>query len=159
MKAKRFLSMILCMTLVFTLLPMTARAAAGDTGVDGDYAWRELDDGTVAITLYTGSGGALSIPVTLDGKIVTEIGNGAFYDTPITALTIPDSVETIGNDAFSWCGSLSSLTKGRLITTVGEDEIRGGQLTTLDITNSVETIGAAAFAWCGSLSSLTLGSG
>ena len=64
---KRFALVLAAMVLV-ALFPATALALPGDTGTDGDYAWLELADGSVAITGYTGAGGVLDIPDTLDSK-------------------------------------------------------------------------------------------
>ena len=60
-----------------------------------------LDDGTVEITGYTGSDSKLAIPGTIDGKKVTSIGNYVFnYYGILTSITIPNSVTSIGHDAF-----------------------------------------------------------
>ncbi|HCE45896.1 MAG TPA: hypothetical protein DET40_20315 [Lentisphaeria bacterium] len=67
----------------------------------GDFTY--TDSGTaITITDYTGPGGAVDIPGTIDGKPVTSIGYCAFYQcTAMTSVTIPDSVTSIGRSAFS----------------------------------------------------------
>lgn len=45
-----------------------------------DFEYETLDDGTISITGYTGEGGAVIIPCTIDGKAVTKIKDGAFFD-------------------------------------------------------------------------------
>ena len=55
---------------------------------------------------YVGPGGDVVIP---DG--VTSIGEYAFaYCESLTSITLPDSVKEIGEYAFSSCTSLTSLT-------------------------------------------------
>ena len=63
------------------------------------------DNGTITITGYTGPGGAIVIPDTINGLPVTSIGVGAFASTSLTSVTIPNSVTSIGLDAFSSCTS------------------------------------------------------
>ena len=46
----------------------------------GDYEYRELNDGTVEITKYTGSASTLTIPSEINGKTVTSIGYGSFCE-------------------------------------------------------------------------------
>ena len=44
----------------------------------------------------------LVVPAEVAGKPVVSIGNSAFYNcTKLTRITIPDSVTSIGNDAFT----------------------------------------------------------
>ena len=52
----------------------------------------------VAITGYTGSGGDVILPDTINGLPVTNLGDYAFtYCTSLTSVTIPNSVTNIGN--------------------------------------------------------------
>ena len=44
------------------------------------------------------------------GTDVTSIGNYAFYWTGLTSVTIPSSVTNIGNQVFSGCNYLTSVT-------------------------------------------------
>ena len=74
MKAKRFLSMILCMALVFTLLPMTARADSGGYGyIDENGAQQYTGSETVTTIATDGdlSSGALGSSGTTTWYIVT----------------------------------------------------------------------------------------
>jgi hypothetical protein len=66
--------------------------------------------GAITITGYSGLGGAVIIPSTLNGLPVTGIANDAFYDCAnLTGLTIPASVTNIGDSAFGSCTALVSI--------------------------------------------------
>ena len=79
----------------------------------------EVEDGKVTITNYTGKGGDVVVPDTIDGLPVTAIGDNAFcYCTGLTSITLPEGCTTIGYYAFSGCTSLTSITLGNSITTI-----------------------------------------
>jgi hypothetical protein len=68
------------------------------------------NNGTITITGYTGAGGAVAIPDTINGLLVTGIGSSAFACcTGLTGVTVPNSVTSIGNDAFCNCSSLTEV--------------------------------------------------
>ena len=67
-------------------------------------------DGTVTITGYTGGASVLIIPETIEGCAVTAIAKDAFKDnTVLTAVSVPNTVTSIGVGAFSGCKSLKSM--------------------------------------------------
>ena len=90
---------------------------------------------------------------------VTTIGDYAFsWCSSLTSVTIPDSVATIGNSAFRWCESLTSVTIPDGVTTIGGGAFENcSSLTSVTIPDSVTTIGAWAFYYCSSLTSVTIG--
>jgi hypothetical protein len=77
------------------------------------------NNGTITITRYTGPGGDVVIPATINGMPVTRIGNVAFFIcTSLTSVTIPDSVTSIGDHAFGWCISLTRVVIGARVTDI-----------------------------------------
>lgn len=77
------------------------------------------DEGGVTVTGYQGGDPVVVIPDTIDGASVTAIGSDAFADkTFIEAISVPDTVTSIGRGAFRGCKSLKSL---RTPTVICED--------------------------------------
>ena len=109
----------------------------------------------VTITGYTGTGGAVTIPSSIDSLPVTSIGGwygaGAFSsNTTLTSSTIPNSVTSIGyggfSGAFQGCTGLTSLTIGNSVISIGDFTFQGCTgLTSVTIPNSVTSIGISTF--------------
>jgi hypothetical protein len=124
-----------------------------------DYTWiTNADDVSVTITEYTGTGGAVAIPTTIDGLLVTSIGEAAFPGcTNVTSVTIPGSITSIGDYAFFGCTSLTSVTIPASVTYIGYYGFSGcTSLTNVVIPGSVTNIGDGAFQVCTSLTSVSI---
>jgi len=113
---------------------------------------------TITITGYTGSGGAVTIPDTINGYSVTSIAENAFVNcTNLTGITIGNSVTNIGVGAFLDCRSLTSVTIGNSVTNIEESAFKGcTNLTSVTMGNSVTSLGEEAFGFCSSLTSVTI---
>ena len=145
MKKSKTLRKILSVMLCAALIGGTAiglPAVVQDSSVTasaaeyGDYFYDVNDDDTIRITGYSGSDTAISIPSEIEGKKVTSIGEFAFcYCSSLTSINIPDSVTDIGDYAFCYCSSLTSI----------------------NIPDSVTSIGRSAFFGCSSLTSINVG--
>ena len=89
---------------------------------------------------------------------VTTIGDHAFhYCSSLTSIEIPGSVTTIGDYAFYDCISLTSIEIPNSVTYIGGSAFYNCRsLTSIEIPNSVTTIGKSAFGYCSSLTSITI---
>ena len=73
--------------------------------------------------------------------------------------TIPEDVQSIGEGAFSGCGSLTSITIPASVTSIGDHAFESCGLRAITIPNSVQSIGDNAFYWCSNLETVSIGSG
>ena len=89
---------------------------------------------------------------------VEIIGDYAFgYCFSLTSVVIPDSVTSIGDSAFSGCPSLTSVVIPDSVTSIGSYAFSDcSSLTSIVIPDSVEIIGEMAFAVCSSLTSVVI---
>ena len=88
---------------------------------------------------------------------VTSIGNQAFVNCPhITSITLPNSVKSIGEKAFSgFC--LKTITLPNSVTTIGNYAFASClNLISITLSNSLTSIGDHAFDYCKHLTSITL---
>lgn len=80
-----------------------------------------LSNGSYALVgIGNFAGEALVLSPSYRGAAVTEIGEGALSGSEIVSAVLPDSVRTIGKNAFSGCASLSSVTLPKSLTNLGE---------------------------------------
>ena len=80
-----------------------------------------------------------------------------FRDSPITSITIPDSVTSIGYSVFFGCASLSEIIIPDSVTSIEVSSFRGcSSLAEISIPNSITSIGNFAFAKCTSLDEITI---
>ena len=138
----------------------TAASHAPVAGSEG-LEIREYDDENMMVT---GSGGfaegGLVIPSYTDGKPVIKIDEDAFCETGITSLTVPWTVQWIGEDAFEGCGKLTSVTLAEGLVTIGESAFSGcKELKGLTVPSTVEHVGRSSFRECLSLKEVTFTGG
>ena len=187
MRPKRLISLLVAVCMMITMLPLSAVTAfAADTSTDLEaddgvykYAYKVNEDGsnTVTITEFRGPVDPaktpapydITIPEKLGDYTVTGLGEDSFstgdFDSPlydihhtkIHSVTIPQSVTSIGKDAFAQCRALQSLTIKDATTSIGSwafDECY--KLTTLSLGKNITTIGDHAFYDCRILDNVTI---
>ena len=111
----------------------------------------------------------IEIPEKLGIYTVTGLGKDSFTGYPfagdwykfgrnIRSVTIPQSVTSIGDSAFSFCIALTEVTIPQSVTSIGDSAFVGCEkLDSLTIDDAATSIGNWAFAQCYVLSSLSLG--
>ena len=84
---------------------------------------------------------------------VTSIGDNAFRGcTGLTSITIPDGATSIGENAFWNCNQLTSVTIPNSVTSIGRSAFYGcSRLSSIIIPQSVTSIGSSAFFVCSNL--------
>lgn len=103
---KRIIAFLLAFVLTGACLPITP--AIAEEGQP--FMYQLLGDGSVEITGYTGSGGDVVIPETVDGYTVSGIGNCAFSGSNITSVFIPKTVMSISTQPFVYQEKLKKIT-------------------------------------------------
>ena len=90
---------------------------------------------------------------------VTSIGTNAFsFCSGLKTVTIPNSVTNIGSSAFEDCTELKTVTIGNSVTDIGDEAFSSCfNLTEVSIPNSVTSIGDEAFYFCTDLKTVTIG--
>ena len=122
---------------VFTVIPAPVEGPADNE------IWYTSSDGNVVDPYYTNVLGTNIVSNTY------ENGKGIItFDGPVTS---------IGEMAFQYCSSLTSVTIGNSVTSIGRLAFEGcSSLTSITIPNSVTSIGSGAFHKCSSLTSITI---
>lgn len=187
MRPKCLISLLVAVCMMITMLPLSAVTAfAADTASSteqeisvGDYKYAytvNADGSTATITEFRGPVDPkntgpydIDIPEKLGNYTVTVLGEDSFstddFDSPlydihhtkIHSVTIPQSVTSIGKDAFAQCRALQSLTIDDAATSIGDwtfDECY--KLTTLSLGEKIKTIGDYAFYDCRILNNVTI---
>ena len=125
-----------------------------------DFAY-EITDNTVTITKYTGSGGAVEIPSTIEGMPVTVIGTNAFFNNDtVTSVVIPDTVVRIGSSAFASLGAIERVAIPNSVTHIGRAAFQAcPELQSVVVPDSVQTLERGTFQSCSKLAKVVLGNG
>lgn len=202
-KSKRVGSFLLSLIMLLSLTSVfcfTSAAAA----TDGEWQF-EYENGGVTITGFIGTTRAISVPSKINGERVKKVTalNNNNSKTSVTSVTfasgieelgvgilkgyvglervtLPDTLVTIGNDAFYNCSSLTGITVPNSVTSIGTNAFNGcialisadlsckatvipdglfngcKELNTVSLPSYVTDIGAAAFSGCRSLISISI---
>ena len=176
-KTIKILLTALTVALLACLLCMALSAeSSGNCGSEGDgsnLTWHLDDEGTLTIDgsgamksySYFGNGTAPWFNV-IGGKIVkkvviksgcTSIGSYAFYSNYIESVSLPDTLRTIGSNAFWLCKSLTEINIPSSVTNIYYFAFEGcTALEKLTLSEGLKAIGSGAFSGCTKLSEITI---
>ena len=111
-----------------------------------------VNDGKATITKYNGNSYSVAIPETIDGYTVIAIGNSAFNGKNVRYVSIPDSVTTIGYNAFANNSALEKITLPDTVTTIeGKTFSNCISLNSIEWPKNIKTVGNRAFENCTSI--------
>ena len=112
----------------------------------------------VTITKYIGTRSNVIIPYSIDGNVVTKIGDFAFkYCTSLVSVKIPNGVVSIGKWSFLTCTSLVYITIPDSITYILEGAFANcSSLASVILPNSITKIEDAVFVNCSGLININI---
>lgn len=162
---KRFVSLLVALSITLTFLPMGAVAATKITKGNLKYIVN-ADGQSVTVSGTSGSPTQLTIESSIsdgNGKsyTVTKIGMGAFNNVrnTLTEVTLPPTLDEIEDSAFFKCSSLTEITIPEGVTKIGTNAFYGcSQLTSITIPSTIKNMDAA-FPSNPKLSQVTLTNG
>lgn len=90
-------------------------------------------------------------------EVVGIADNAFYYCTAMTAIKLPQTIETIGDYAFAGCIGLTEIEIPDSVTSIGEGAFYGCEnLTSIDMPTKLVEIGKCAFSYCSKLKSIEL---
>ena len=171
---KRFVSLLVALSITLTFLPMGAVAAPTNEIIQGNLKYTvnnyTVNDDGESVTVSGTSESTSEKPTQLNiessissnGKnyTVTEIVNWAFKEwNTLTEVTLPNTVEIIGFQAFFNCSNLTKVIIPEGVRKIGQNAFNGcSQLTSITIPSTIENMNTA-FSGNTALSHVTLTNG
>ena len=167
-KLLRSMTMIMLSLVVVCLIKQPVQAAnhedfslwtyTGTQYQEGPYTYVVIDNEAYIVEAQKTISGKVEIPSHLGGYPVTFIYGARFmHNDNITEVVIPDTVVTVGYNAFAECDNLEKVTFGPNVTTlVGRTFYNSRKLHTVVWNDKIQRIGKEAFWNCMGLTSMTL---
>ena len=118
-KRQRIWIFCLIISFVFPYVPGRVSEASIISNEEWSY---EINNGSVTIYKYLGSGSEVTIPDQIDGYPVTQLVDSAFdSNNNITKVIFPDTITKIGECCFAYCRNLEGpLVLPKNLTSLGE---------------------------------------
>lgn len=133
------------------------------------FRYKKQNDGTLIITSYRGHSASIIVPEKIGDDIVSAIGEYAFSPDAehireeqreirksITKITLPDTIESIGEFTFSGCISLTHINIPKKLTEISDGMFQCTSLERIVIGGNVRKIGDGAFVKCQCLKTVKL---
>lgn len=122
---------------------------------EADFEWTEKD-GKAVITKYVGTSKEVTVPETIGGLTVTEIGSQAFAFVGIEKIKLPDTIEKIGDGAF-WQSFFTSFEIPPKVTEIAANTFNGCRfLENINLNDGIKSIGDFAFQDCNALTKIVI---
>lgn len=168
---KRFLSMLLAVLMVLTLLPAAAFADGELSGTCGDNVTWKLEGDTLTIS---GTGPMfdynsynspwdstrMDIKSIVVGEGITTIGSSAFEGCySVTSVSLPKTLTRIGYYAFNHCSSLKELSIPDGVTYIGGYAFSCCTFESIKLPSGLKSLGVGAFAYCAHLKEISIPNG
>ena len=167
----KFLSFLLAILMVISIVPLTASAETRSGTCGDNLTWTLDDAGVLTISgtgpMYDHTWGddniwrdmyydQIGTIVINDG--VTTIGDLAFYGLKnLVSVSIPDTVTSIGYYALADCDSLKSIIIPDSVTTIKHSALRGNDsLKSVKLPSELQTIETVLFSDCYNLKSIII---
>ena len=177
-KGKKLISLALAFALLislFSILPLTASAAVGDTFEKGGFTYTVLEGNTISISKFDNSTTEVVIPETVnynsvDYKVTSIVNQYSASAAPdyyigvfvgnkdIVSVEIPGSIENIPNGTFKNCTALKSVKFNEGLVSIGSSAFNLTALEKVSFPKSLKEIKNDAFAQCNSLKEVEINS-
>lgn len=113
------------------------------------WEWTTNDAGNIVITSYRLGESQVTVPASITGRMVTEIGSWAFYrNGNVAQVTLPATLQKIGYCAFNSCRALTSINFPEGLTHIDTYAFEATDLITVTLPSTLEGVGEAAFMQC-----------
>jgi len=162
---KRFVSLLVALSITLTFLPIGAVAAAPNKITKEELKYTvNADEKSVTVSGTSGKPTQLTIESSISDKdknyTVTKIAMWAFNAcNTLTEVTLPNTVDEIGYQAFFKCSNLTKVIIPEGVTKIGQAAFYGcSQLTSITIPGTVTEMDSA-FSGSTALSQVTLTNG
>lgn len=157
---------IVCLLITFVVLvgfiTVGTITASAETYTDasGNIFTYTISNDEATITGFSASTSTdITIPNTLEGCVVIEIGDGAFRNcATLTSITLPDNLKSIGRYAFQYCSNLKEVIIPNEVEEINSYSFNLCEnLETIYIPDSVTYIGEKVLSYCYKLSNIVVG--
>lgn len=128
----------------------------------GDFYYEDCTvDGNIGVRILSYEGKSTDLALnTIEGKNITVIGKGAFFNNQtLKNLSLGEQIKIIEDGAFSSCSSLKNVTFAEGVKSLGSNAFSRTALTAVKIPDSIESLGSYIFYYCDSLKEIETGTG
>ena len=125
-------------------MPIFVNVYLDSTASTDGLEFEEISGG-YAVVGYTGSANIVVIPAKHGNLSVLSIASGAFMNSDVEIVYIPDSVTNIGNNAFRGATSLEYVRLSEKLKVLGSAAFRETALTDVSLPKTLVAIGHGAF--------------